>query len=425
MDLGRRLAGLWNAAAKEAGGPDRLTEILSRLALFFSGGWILALTFFDWIRSAFFVDLGLTVAILVAFALGIVNVGTAVQTWIPARRLAPLVPLSIVYFTVVHYWLFVSLVPFYGTDGLAFSHYSAILLLQGQNPYAVSQAPALELFRIPEFYVTPKETGGLVTSQTYPALSFLIYVPVVAAGATDMRIVSLAGHGLAILVAYRVTPQPFKAFAPLTLAFPDQLDFTPGSVQDILWVAPLLLSVSTLHRRRFSGCLYGIACSIKQMPWLLAPFLFVDLWKRDGTKFPSSAGLWNFAAFAAGTFLLINGPFILWDPGPWTAGVLDPLFGDNIPLGPGLSILTQGAWLLAPKAFYSATMVSVIIALLALEFIDYPNARRALYWFPGVVMFFAYRNLQNYFVYWYPFVFLALATWLREQYQGSGHAEVP
>lgn len=415
MDVGRKIGQLWKSAAEEAGGIEHLTEVLCRLALFVSGGWILAIAFADWARSPSFATPGLTVAILLDFALGVINVAASVQVWIPARRIALLVPLSIIYLVTVHYWVFTLVVPFYGTDGMAFDHYSALLVLHGQNPYTADLAPALDLFRIPPFYVTPTETGSIVTKQPYPALSFLMYTPLVAAGIGDMRIVSLGAHVVAVLVVYRMAPQPLKAFAPLTLAFPDQLDFTGGSVQDILWVTPILLTIFLLDRRRVSGSLFGIACSLKPVPWLLAPFLFVYMWKRDRTRFPTSRGLWTFIAFAVGWFFLFNGPFILWNPAAWASAVFDPLIGKYIPLGPGLSILTQSAWVPLPAGFYLVALASVALSLLLVEFIDYPRARYLVWWFPGIMMFFAYRSLQNYFIYWYPLVFFSLSVWFRER----------
>ena len=42
----------------------------------------------------------------------------------------------------------------YGTDAIAFNHYSAQLFLEGKNPYQYSMAPALEQFNVPKQFTT-------------------------------------------------------------------------------------------------------------------------------------------------------------------------------------------------------------------------------------------------------------------------------
>jgi uncharacterized membrane protein len=414
MDLGEKLRAAWRSAAAEAGGIEHLTELFSRLALFFSGCWVLALVFLDWIRSPFFAGVFLTVLMLGGFALGIVDVALSLQVWVPGRRLALFVPISVAYLLVVHYFVFVQLVPFYGTDGMAFSHYSAVLLLQGRNPYTENLAPALPFFHIPDFFVTPTESGGIVSRQTYPALSFLLYVPFAAADIGDLRFVALIAHVLSILLVYRITPPPLRAFAALTLALPDQLDFTPGSVQDILWLPPLLLAMYLQERRKVSGFFYGIASSIKPLPWLIAPFLAVHFWKRDSSRNRGTIGILQFAVSAGASFLLFNGAFIAWDPRAWFSGVIDPFFGQNVPLGTGLSILSQSAWFPIPRGFYLVAVATVGAGLLVTEYLEHPRMQYLVWWLPAILMFFAYRSLQNYFIYWYPLAFVSLGAWFRD-----------
>ena len=423
MGLARRIGHLWRAAGSETKGFENLTELLTRIAFFVSGGWILVIAWIDWNRAPFFADFSITAVLLVATGLGVLEIAVAVQDWVPSRKLVLLIPLSLVYLTVVHYWIFVSIIPFYGTDGMAFNHYSAILVLRGENPYVSDLSRALVLFPIPETVLTPRETGELVTSQTYPALSFLLYVPFVAIGLSDMRIVSLAAHVLSIFLLFRVTPGPLKVFAPLALCFLDVLEFTPAPVQDILWIPPIILSVSMSNRPRWSGLLYGIACSIKPLPWLIAPYLFVYFWKREGTKLPTSPRLWSFVAFSAASFLAFNGPFLVWDPGAWASGVLSPMIANNVPQGTGVSSLIQAAWIPVPRTFFLVSTITAAVVLLAIEIVDFEKARYILWWFPAIVMFFSYRSFQNYFVYWYPLTFMSLASWFTERIGGAGYGE--
>ena len=423
MGLADRIGQLWRAAESETKGFENLTELLTRIAFFVSGGWILAIAWIDSSRAPFFADFSITAILLVAVGLGILEIGVAVQGWVPSRKLVFLIPLSIVYLTVAHYWIFVHIILTYGTDGMALNQYSAILVLRGQNPYTSDLSPALVLFPVPETVLTPRETGEIVTSQTYPALSFLLYVPFVAAGVADMRIVSLGAHVLSIFLLFRVTRGPLNVFAPLAVSFLDVLDFTPAPLQDILWIPPIVLSVATLNRPRWSGLLYGIACSIKPVPWLIAPYLFVYLWKREGTKLPTSPRLWNFVAFSAASFLAFNGPFLVANPGAWASGVLSPLIANNVPQGTGVSTLMQAAWIPVSRTFFSVMAITAAVVLLTIEIVDFEKARYILWWFPAIVMFLSYRSFQNYFIYWYPLVFMSLASWFMERIGGRPRGE--
>ncbi len=423
MGLAGRIGKLWRAAESETKGFENLTELLTRIAFLISGGWILAIAWIDSSRAPFFANFSFTAALLVAVGLGIFEIALAVQGWVPSRKFALLIPLSLVYLTVIHYWIFTSIILIYGADGMSLNHYSAILVLRGQNPYASDLSPALTLFPIPDNVLTPRETGELITSQTYPALSFLLYVPFVAIGITDLRIVSLGAHVLSILLLFRLTRGPLNVFAPFAVSFLDLLDFTPAPLQDILWIPPIVLSVAMLNRPRWSGLLYGIACSIKPVPWLIAPFLFVYLWKREGTKLPTSPRLWTFVAFSAASFLALNGPFLVADPAAWASAVLSPVIANNVPQGTGASTLIQAAWIQVPRAFFLLSAVTAAVVLLTIEIVDFGKARYIVWWFPAIVMFFSSRSFQNYFVYWYPLVFMSLALWFTERIGGARRAE--
>ena len=78
--------------------------------------------------------------------------------------------------------------PGYGTDEIAFDQYAAQLVLHGMNPYVHSMAPAFSLFHVSPDGYTFLLNGQPVTSLSYPALSFLFYVPFLALGwTTQMR----------------------------------------------------------------------------------------------------------------------------------------------------------------------------------------------------------------------------------------------
>ena len=80
-------------------------------------------------------------------------------------------------------YLFSSITPPFPTDESVFDMYAAHLFLSGLNPYnpaLMANAFNYYHFRFQAFDpITPLTTGGYVNSLTYPALSFLIFIPAV------------------------------------------------------------------------------------------------------------------------------------------------------------------------------------------------------------------------------------------------------
>jgi hypothetical protein len=102
----------------------------------------------------------------------------------------------------------------YGTDAMLFNAYSVQLLLHGANPYAQTMQPAFSLFNVPKNLVTPTASGDAVFVQSYPALSFLIYIPFALLGINAIWL-SILAHVALILILVAVVPRPLKAIAPL------------------------------------------------------------------------------------------------------------------------------------------------------------------------------------------------------------------
>ena len=120
-------------------------------------------------------------------------------------------------------------VAFYGTDALLFNAYSARLLLEGIDPYTRSMEAAYGFFNAPQTIVTPTAQGTGVYVQSYPALSFLIYVPFIALHAHNVLWLSVAAHLAAILLLAWAAPPPLRGVAALVLAVaPSYLEYTVG-----------------------------------------------------------------------------------------------------------------------------------------------------------------------------------------------------
>src|SRR5438094_1348054 len=285
-----------------------------------------------------FTSLPLTAMNLGAYAFAFALIVLALVSKAELRPKAYLILIAAAYAVILNFLPVVVFQPFYRIDSLSYTHYSAVLLLQGRNPYAESMIPSLTAFGVPPDAWSPLEAGGLFGTSPYPPLAFLVYVPILALGATDVRVVYLAFHLAGLAVLYLRAPPAFRGVAPIGLVMTLELvQYTPWGVPDILWVVPALLMATDLGRPARAGLWYGIACAFKQTPWPLAPCLFLWYWHRHRTDMRRT--ILAFGGVAAGAFLLVNGPFLAWNSSAWAAAMFAPIFALHAPTGLGLSTL--------------------------------------------------------------------------------------
>ncbi|MBV8081899.1 MAG: hypothetical protein JOY86_02850 [Candidatus Eremiobacteraeota bacterium] len=312
----------------------------------------------------------------------------------------------------------------YQTDSLEFSAYSAQLLLQHEDPYTASMAPAAQRFRISPRINTPTMDGDRVSVQPYPALSFLVYVPFVLAHVQSMIWVDIGFQLVAMLLVLALAPVWARTlFGLFFLVIPEYREFAVGSVTDVVWL-PLMIGVAASWDRRpaLAATLLGFACAIKQEPWFVVPFALIHWWQLDET--PAKSTAWRNLGLLAGAFLLPNFPFLIWHPAAWLAGVFSPVLSHPVPLGSGLIQLQTSGFTALPLGFYTVLWVGTL-ALCAAAYALWPNR---LAWLPfiapALVLFFSPRSLQNYFVYW-PVVLAMYAATAPQQRVGVPQEALP
>ena len=297
-------------------------------------------------------------------------------------------------------------IAYYGTDALLFNAYSARLLLEGIDPYTRGMEAAYGFFNAPQTIVTPTAQGAGVYVQSYPALSFLIYVPFIALHAHNVLWISIAAHVATILLLAWAAPASLRAIAALVLSVtPSYLDYTVGGVTDILWVPAMLLCVRAWNRSPASAAVWlGIACGFKQTPWLIVPFALVfwaqSAWaRRNPSAFLVPAALW------AITFALPNLPFALWHPQAWLHGITEPMSGGLIAFGSGLIQFTTSQYRDWQPEFYQRLSLGFLGLLVVVYAWQWRRLGFLPFLAPPMVLFLAPRSLQNYFMYW-PLVLL-------------------
>ncbi len=305
--------------------------------------------------------------------------------------------------------------PFYGTDGIALAHLAAERLLGGLNPYTFNvRGDDLARFGVPEYAITTTTLGHVIgPSVSYPAASFLVYVPALLVGVHDVRWVTLLGQVLGVGILATAAPPSWKILG--TLATIGNVDVgvygTAGGRTDWLWVLPCMLTALDLTSGRVkrAGLWFGLAASMKQQPWLLAPFLVVRLYhSRAGLPSTRIRPVATFGAVAAGVFVLVNLPFIVVGPGDWFRGVAAPALEPLIPHGQGLSLLTQLGLVDLSKSVYSLMAVASLVTLVVAYGRAYQRAPNAVWVLPAFVLWFSYRAYQDYFLYWVPLLVLGL-----------------
>jgi uncharacterized membrane protein len=302
--------------------------------------------------------------------------------------------------------------PSYGTDELAFDQYAAHLLLRGSNPYAHSMLPALQRYQVPPIFHTYLLTGGEVSRLSYPALSFLAYIPSLLAGlrmqaavATDV-IVWIA----AFVLLWRLLPPPTRWLAALLLGFQTYVDYVVGGVTDALFLPFLLLAIWRWDRyadpdergpsRWLSPVALGLAASVKQTAWFALPFLLIGIahearsrGDRRWYRVPA-----RYLGLALVPFLLANLPFIVAAPGAWLHGVMLPLTSPTVPGGQGLVNLSLFERHGGNLSDYTVAGGLAMLGTLVVFASYYPRLKRALVPLLAVIFFWPTRSFATYLI---------------------------
>jgi uncharacterized membrane protein len=302
--------------------------------------------------------------------------------------------------------------PDYATDEIAFDQYAAQLALRGINPYLRSMAPAFPMFHVSPNGWTFQLNGQPVTALSYPALSFLVYLPLLAAGMTTQAAVwvNVAAWAAGAVILFAALPGRLAPLAAVVASVDIFISYAVGGVTDALFV-PLLIGAAVgwdrFAARRGPAAwrgpvLLGLAMAVKQTPWLIAPFLVagVVLESRhiNGLRQGIRDGL-RYAGIAAVAFGVPNLPYLLNAPGAWLRGILTPFLAHSVPAGQGLISLSLalpvgGGSLRA----YNVTAILVLATCFGCFLASYRTLKPAAFLIPSLAMFFATRSFGSYLV---------------------------
>ena len=311
--------------------------------------------------------------------------------------------LSVIFALGLLLYLFCSIAPQFPTDESVFDMYAAHLFLLGKNPYdpaLMSNAFNFYNFQFHAFDpITPMTTGGYVNELTYPALSFLVFIPATILKIKASIVMLPALIAPVFIVWYRAwSRKEWLMSSYAILPFSSLLLYTyqgASADTDALWASLLMLSYIALPRNKISGLLFGLSLSVKQIPFIAAPFFLYFVYREYGAK---NTIAW--IATAAVAFSIINGYFILENPGYWFSSMIANEFAPLIGIGFGIPQVSFSGVFQIPEIYFTIIMVDLLLALLALYVVKYREMKYALFVFPILIFLFNYRLFPQYLFYW-------------------------
>ncbi|MGC8849309.1 MAG: hypothetical protein ACP5K1_01725 [Candidatus Bathyarchaeia archaeon] len=402
-------------------------ELNIRLFFIFAGVFALYEGFQNWLRGRIFEHPSLvivhTITYMMAFSLfflGLLN-----DEHIGWLDWYPLIVLTFTSFYSIYVISEIVYKGVYRTDALAFSHYSAMEFVKEIkkggffNPYTKDLQEALRTFSVDVDYITFKENGDIITTFNYPALHFLVFVPFVYLGWVDVRWTILLFEIASIALIYVKAPPKIRPLAiiPLFAGSDLAINFTAGCVTDFLWILPMVMAAFYMDENLYvAGFFYGLSCAVKQIPWLVAPFLFI--WILFSTRGKHLERLFKTVAFAATSllgFVLPNLYFIRESFDAWVEGVFTPLTENLVFLSQGLSLFTQTEIIMVQKSFYFLLMIWLFIILLLNYTVYFEKLKYTVWMYPILILWASYRGLQNYFISWIPLLVVSLVSWYKNE----------
>lgn len=313
-------------------------------------------------------------------------------------------------------------------DATALTHQAVDHLLEGKNPYANENIVTALLehngasdrttprregqFALVFPYPTPSQLDKvwqeaiqnhdtpppeLETRMNYPAVAFELPAPFIWAGLKDLRWIYLIFAVLGIAVTTWLCPSRlrlgFLGVVAISLAFWNSV--ASGETGSLAFPFMLLAWVLARKQPYASAVFMGVAVSIKQTAWFLAPFYLILLLRSIGFKRTLLA-----ASVVSGVFLATNIPFIVEDPAVWISSMGAPMSQNFFPLGVGIiSIVTTGLVTIQNPVPFTIIEVAVFAGGIAWYYFNcrrYPHAGPILAFLP---LFFAWRSLWSYFFY--------------------------
>ena len=237
------------------------------------------------------------------------------------------------------------------------------------------------------------------TLHSYPALSFLFYVPFLWAGLPNILLLNLLiCWGVLVWIGWQA-PGNWHAAALFTAGTAFCIVYSLPVDTEIVCIALLLAAWHLREQKWLAPVLLGLACAFKQYSWFFVPCFILEIWLTQGSR---ATLRWCTVVLAA--FLLPNLPYLVTSPLPWLQSLILPMTEPLFPQGIGIMALSLGHLLpYGPPLLYSVCEPLVLSLVLWLQIRYRALLGDAVLLLPLLPLLFAFRSPPNYF---------AFAPWL-------------
>ena len=79
-------------------------------------------------------------------------------------------------------------------------------------------------------------------------------------------------------------------------------------------------------------------------------------------------------------------------------------------------MITLASGVPLPPAFYQVTVAIAAVTLLVEYYLYFEQLAYAVWAFPAIILWFSYRGLQNYFIFWTPLLVMSVILLYRRSY---------
>lgn len=316
----------------------------------------------------------------------------------------------------------------YATDIVSFAHENADLVLAGHNPYDSDWAFRDALTRFPlalgtplrgdvfgtgfdhpipariaavqtRYIHSPASVPGAFDPRTlhsYPALSFLVYVPLLWAGIQNVLVLHLLIYwGLFAWLVW-LTPAGWRHWGALVaLAAMPTMAASLIVTDEVIAIALVVTAWHFRERRWLFALLLGAGCAYKQYSWFFIPFFAVEILLAYGWREVLRRG-----ALVLGVFLAPNLPYLIASPKEWFQSMFLPMSEPLFATGMGIITLPIGH--IVP---YGTPLLYALLEIMTLAGLLWVYARwrqrigNGLLLLALVPLYFAFRSAPSYFAF--------------------------
>lgn len=324
-----------------------------------------------------------------------------------------------------------------GTDETLLNRLAMTTLLRDQNPYT-------HVYGLvgADGYGTPLLSGGQANTYGYPPLSLEIgrilgFISPRLAAPGVVGAIALTTLAVAAFVAL---PRSWRAVS-IVMVFGFGL-VTPAAIAGLPIVLAVALLCGPLWRWTATGrggrlgrvgvaqaVFLGLAAAAQQLSWFLAAFLVVSLVLVRRGELGTSRALaviGRYCAVTVGTFVVVNSPFIVADPGAWAHAMASTLVQKAIVDGSSWAlpaIEANGGTGTLTVLSYAAVLL--LLGVLVVYVVGLKTFAPAVVVAPSLVFLLSSRSNSEYFYSFLPIWLVAAATVDRSALAASRPIAVP